>query len=64
MINIIVLSRTAEANGVLQFFYIDKAGRRPLLIYGALAMGACHFVVGGILSAGAYVPGGVGGNPK
>ncbi|KAL2835102.1 general substrate transporter [Aspergillus cavernicola] len=44
------------------FFYIDKTGRRPLLIYGALIMGFCHFVVGGVLSAGEYVPGGVGGN--
>lgn len=25
-------------------------------------MAACHFVVGGILSAGEHVPGGVGGN--
>ncbi len=52
-----------QADGDPQF-YIDKTGRRPLLIYGALAMGACHFVVGGILSTGEYVPGGVGGNPK
>ncbi|KAL4870819.1 hypothetical protein BDV12DRAFT_184185 [Aspergillus spectabilis] len=44
------------------FFYIDKTGRRPLLIYGALIMGACHFVVGGIISAPEYVPGGVDGN--
>ncbi|KAK5543707.1 hypothetical protein LTR46_002287 [Exophiala xenobiotica] len=48
----------------IMFFYIDKIGRRQLLIYGALAMGACHFVVGGILSAGVNVPGGVGGNPN
>ncbi|EXJ92753.1 hypothetical protein A1O3_01305 [Capronia epimyces CBS 606.96] len=48
----------------IMFFYIDRVGRRPLLIYGALAMGACHFVVGGILSAGQNVPGGVGGNPN
>lgn len=48
----------------IMFFYIDRTGRRPLLIYGALAMGACHFVVGGILSAGENVPGGVGGNPN
>ncbi|OJJ00117.1 hypothetical protein ASPVEDRAFT_81697 [Aspergillus versicolor CBS 583.65] len=44
------------------FFYIDKTGRRPLLIYGALLMGACHFVVAGILSSGEYVPGGVDGD--
>ena len=45
------------------FFFVDKTGRRPLLIYGALGMGICQFVVGGILgSYGTYVPGGVGGN--
>jgi len=48
----------------VMFFYIDKTGRRPLLIYGALAMGTCHFVVGGLLSAGEIVPGGVDGNPN
>lgn len=42
----------------IMFFYIDKVGRRGLLIYGALAMAACHFVVGGILSTGEIVPGG------
>jgi len=31
-------------------------------MYGALGMAACHFVVGGILSSGEYVPGGVDGN--
>ena len=25
----------------VMFFYIDRTGRRPLLIYGALAMAAC-----------------------
>lgn len=44
------------------FFYIDKTSRRGLLMYGALGMAACYFVVGGILSAGEYVPGGVDGN--
>jgi MFS family permease len=48
----------------VMFFYIDRTGRRPLLIYGAMAMGICHFVVGGVLSTGKYVPGGVGGNPN
>ena len=33
------------------FFFIDKTGRRPLLIYGAIAMGVCHFVVGGVLGS-------------
>jgi sugar porter (SP) family MFS transporter len=45
------------------FFFIDKTGRRPLLIYGAIAMGVCQFVVGGVLGTyGESVPGGVGGN--
>lgn len=44
------------------FFYIDKTTRRGLLMYGALGMAACHFVVGGVLSSGEYVPDGVDGN--
>lgn len=44
------------------FFYIDKTGRRSLLVWGAIAMGVCHFIVGGILSSGEIIPGGVGGN--
>ncbi|KAL4740117.1 hypothetical protein BDV11DRAFT_169460 [Aspergillus similis] len=43
------------------FFYIHKTGGCPLLIYGALIMALCHFVVGGILSSGEYIPGGVDG---
>ena len=47
----------------IDFFFVDKTGRRPLLIYGALGMGICQFVVVGVLgSYGSYVPGGVGGN--
>lgn len=34
---------------LVTFLFIDKAGRRPLLIYGALGMAACHLVVGGEL---------------
>ena len=45
------------------FFFIDGVGRRPLLIYGAIGMGTCMFIVGGVLgSYGTYVQGGVGGN--
>lgn len=46
----------------VMFFYVDKVGRRPLLIYGALAMGVCHIIVGGLLSMGVVVPGGVEGD--
>ena len=45
------------------FFFVDKVGRRPLLIFGALGMAICHFVVGGTL--GSYSvpePNGVDGN--
>jgi MFS family permease len=48
----------------IMFSYVDKVGRRPLLIYGAIAMGICHFVVGGVLSTSTYVPDGVDGNPN
>ncbi|RAL02413.1 sugar transporter [Aspergillus ibericus CBS 121593] len=44
------------------FFYIDKTSRRSLLMYGAIGMAICHFVVGGVLSSGEYVPNGVDGN--
>jgi len=47
------------------FFFIDKTGCRPLLIYGAIGIGICQFVVGGMLgSYGAIVLGGVGDLPK
>lgn len=47
----------------IMFFFIDKTGRRTLLVAGAIGMAVCHFVVGGLL--GTYsvdVPEGVGGN--
>ena len=33
------------------FFFIDATGRRPLLIYGAVGMGICMMVVGGVLGS-------------
>ncbi|KAF1989431.1 MFS sugar transporter-like protein [Aulographum hederae CBS 113979] len=48
---------------VATFFFIDRTGRRPLLIYGAIGMGVCHFVIGGVLgSYGTPYPDGVDGN--
>jgi len=45
------------------YLFIDKTGRRPLLIWGAVGMAICHFVVGGMLVGfGVAVPGGVQGN--
>lgn len=47
----------------IMFFFVDKIGRRTLLIYGALAMAFCHFVVGGVMGAhGVNVPEGVNGD--
>jgi MFS family permease len=42
----------------IMFFFVDKIGRRTLLVWGAIAMAFCHFVVGGILGFHyTYVPG-------
>jgi uncharacterized membrane protein YwaF len=42
----------------IMFFFVDKIGRRTLLVWGAFAMAVCHFVVGGTLGANyTYVPG-------
>ncbi|KAF2131463.1 general substrate transporter [Dothidotthia symphoricarpi CBS 119687] len=47
----------------IMFVFVDKIGRRTLLIWGAVAMGVCHMVVGGTLGAHyTYVPDGVGGD--
>jgi hypothetical protein len=47
------------------FFFVDKTGRRPLFIYGAIGLGICQFVVGGIWAGTAYiVPGGIGSPPN
>ncbi|ORY66399.1 general substrate transporter [Pseudomassariella vexata] len=47
----------------VMFFFIDKTGRRTLLIWGSIGMAICHFVVGGMLgSYGVSVPEGVNGN--
>ncbi|GAB7347645.1 hypothetical protein MBLNU459_g4513t1 [Dothideomycetes sp. NU459] len=49
---------------LVTFVFIDKTGRRPLLIYGAFGMGICLFVVGGVLGSHGTPgpPGGVDGN--
>lgn len=31
--------------------YVDKIGRKPVLIIGAIGMAACHFIIGGISAA-------------
>ncbi|EMD91446.1 hypothetical protein COCC4DRAFT_57526 [Bipolaris maydis ATCC 48331] len=47
----------------IMFFFVDKFGRRTLLVWGAITMGICHFVVGGVLGANyEYIPEGVGGD--
>ncbi|KAI0863621.1 general substrate transporter [Xylaria cubensis] len=47
----------------VMFFFIDRTGRRTLLIAGGLGMGICHFVIGGVIGGfSEQVPGGVDGN--
>ncbi|KAK8135173.1 general substrate transporter, partial [Apiospora sp. TS-2023a] len=49
----------------VMWLFIDKTGRRPLLIYGAVGMAICHFAVGGAMAANYVpVPEGIGGNPN
>ncbi|ANB11599.1 Snf3p [Sugiyamaella lignohabitans] len=43
-------------------FYVDKVGRRPLLIIGAIGMGTFVFAVGGILATYGKYADEVGGN--
>lgn len=45
------------------FFIVDKVGRRPIMIFGAIIMAAWLFAEAGTLASYSYfVPGGVGGN--
>ena len=48
----------------ITFCFIDKTGRRPLLIWGAVGMGICHFVVAAMFGAYGYdvEPGSIGNN--
>lgn len=47
----------------IMFFFVDKIGRRTLLVWGAITMGLCHLVVAGMLGGFyTYVPEGVGGD--
>lgn len=49
----------------VMWLFIDKTGRRTLLVWGAIGMGFCHFVVGGVMGAhSTYVPNGVGDPPN
>lgn len=49
----------------IMWIFIDKTGRRTLLVWGALGMGFCHFVIGGVMGAHhTNVPGGVGDPPN
>lgn len=40
----------------VSFYTIERYGRRPLLIYGALAMAICEFVIAGVWTADAKSP--------
>jgi sugar porter (SP) family MFS transporter len=49
----------------VMWIFIDKTGRRTLLVWGAIGMGFCHLVVGGVMGANhTYHPEGVGNPPN
>lgn len=49
----------------VMWIFIDKTGRRTLLVWGALGMGFRHLVIGGVMGAHhTDVPGGVGDPPN
>ncbi|KAK1762945.1 putative sugar transporter-like protein [Phialemonium atrogriseum] len=49
----------------VMWVFIDRTGRRTLLVWGALGMGFCHLVIGGVMGAHhTEVPGGVGDPPN
>lgn len=40
----------------IEFFFVDKTGQRPLLIYAAIGMGIFQFIARGVLgSYGSYI---------
>ncbi|CCH45756.1 High-affinity glucose transporter [Wickerhamomyces ciferrii] len=43
-------------------FMMDKVGRRPLMIYGSIAMGTCMFIIAGILAGKGEYAESIGGN--
>ncbi|KAK3299669.1 general substrate transporter [Chaetomium fimeti] len=49
----------------VMWIFIDKTGRRTLLVWGAIGMAFCHLVVGGVMGAhSTYHPEGVGNPPN
>jgi MFS family permease len=46
VVGIVMLLATIPA-----IIYIDRIGRKPALVYGALAMASCHFIVAGIFGS-------------
>lgn len=46
----------------ITLLYIDRLGRRPLFLYGGIAMGALNFAVAGLMKTGGNRVEEVGGN--